>query len=73
MLFRSLSDRLRPMPDWVTDYVLVHELVHLVEATHSARFWQLVGRYPDAEKAQGYLEGYLAGARQSESLPDDVD
>ncbi len=68
-----LSDRLRPMPDWVTDYVLVHELVHLVEATHSARFWQLVGRYPDAEKAQGYLEGYLAGARQPESLPDDVD
>ena len=57
-----LSDRLRPMPDWVIDYVLVHELVHLVEPTHSARFWQLVGRYPDAEKAQGYLEGYLAGS-----------
>ena len=56
-----LSDRLQPMPDWVIDYVLVHELVHLVEPTHSARFWRLVGRYPDAEKAKGYLEGFLAG------------
>lgn len=56
-----LSHRLQPMPAWVVDYVLLHELAHLVEPTHSDRFWNLVGRYPAVEKAKGYLEGYLAG------------
>jgi len=56
-----VSDRLQPMPAWVVDYVLVHELVHLVEGTHSPAFWRLVAGYPQAERAQGFLEGYLAG------------
>jgi len=56
-----LSDRLQTMPAWVVDYVLVHELAHLVEATHSAAFWRLVAAYPQAERARGYLEGYVAG------------
>lgn len=56
-----LSARLRPLPSWVVDYVLLHELVHLVEPSHSARFWSLVGHYPQAERARGYLEGYQAG------------
>jgi predicted metal-dependent hydrolase len=59
-----LSHRLQPMPSWVVDYVLLHELAHLVEPTHSERFWRLVGRYPEADKAKGYLEGYLAGQGQ---------
>ncbi len=56
-----LSHRLQPMPSWVVDYVLLHELAHLVEPAHSEPFWSLVNRYPEAEKAKGYLEGYLAG------------
>jgi len=56
-----LSHRLQPMPAWVVDYVLVHELAHLVHGAHSAEFWALVDRYPDSAKARGYLEGYLAG------------
>jgi predicted metal-dependent hydrolase len=56
-----LSHRLQPMPAWVVDYVLVHELAHLVEPTHSAAFWRLVAGYPEADRAKAFLEGYLLG------------
>jgi predicted metal-dependent hydrolase len=70
--FIRLSHRLQPLPAWVVDYVLLHELAHLVEPSHSDRFWSLVSRYPAAEKAKGFLEGYLVGqGRQAE--PFDVD
>ncbi len=52
-----LSDRLETMPAWVVDYVLLHELAHLIEPSHDKRFWHWVDRYPQAEKAKGYLEG----------------
>ncbi len=55
-----LSSRLEPMPGWVVDYVLVHELAHLIEAGHSDRFWAWVDRYPQTEKAKGYLLGWSA-------------
>ena len=50
-----LSDSLLDMPGWVRDYVLVHELAHLLVPNHSPKFWALVGRYPLTERARGYL------------------
>ena len=57
-----ISERLRDAPGWVVDYVLVHELTHLLESGHDARFWAWVQRYPRAERAIGYLEGLSAAA-----------
>jgi len=56
-----LSSRLRGMPEFVVDYVLVHELAHLLEPSHDARFWALVHAYPQAERALGFLEGVEHG------------
>jgi predicted metal-dependent hydrolase len=50
-----ISDRLVDYPDWVIDYVIVHELAHLLESGHTLRFWSIVNRYPLAERARGYL------------------
>lgn len=52
-----LSDKLQGMPGWVVDYVLLHELAHLIEASHSAAFWRLLESYPHTETAKAYLEG----------------
>ena len=56
-----LTDRLVGMPEWVLDYVLLHELCHLVVAAHDARFRALLDRYPQAERAKGFLAGYDHG------------
>jgi len=57
-----LSSRMQGMPSWVVDYVLVHELAHLLVSGHGPRFWAEVEGYPRAERARGYLEGVAAAA-----------
>ena len=58
-----LSHRLQGMPDYVVDYVLLHELAHLLVPDHGERFWALLEAYPRTERARGYLEGVVAAAR----------
>ncbi|ANZ36095.1 metal-dependent hydrolase [Lentzea guizhouensis] len=57
-----VSERLRDVPPWVLDYVLVHELAHLLVPGHGKDFWEWVHRYPKSERAMGYLEGISAAA-----------
>ncbi|GAA2471612.1 M48 family metallopeptidase [Streptomyces thermolineatus] len=57
-----LSHRLQGMPEYVVDYVLLHELAHLLVPGHGPRFWELLEAYPLTERARGYLEGVVAAA-----------
>jgi predicted metal-dependent hydrolase len=50
-------------PPEIADYVVVHELAHLLVAGHGPQFWRYVERYPRCERARGYLEGVAATAR----------
>ncbi len=50
-----ISSRVAAEPSWVLDYVIVHELAHLDVPSHDAAFWQIVNRYPKAERARGFL------------------
>ena len=52
-----LSRRLQALPSYVVDYVLVHELGHLLVPHHGDEFWAWVDRYPRTERARGFLEG----------------
>lgn len=50
-----ISRRLARMPQWVEDYVIVHELAHLLQPNHGKKFKALLRRYPLSERAIGFL------------------
>jgi hypothetical protein len=50
------------MPGFVLDYVILHELAHLLSPGHGPDFWRLLEDYPRLERARGYLEGVAATA-----------
>jgi len=56
-----ISHQLAQGPRFVLDYVIIHELAHLLEANHGPHFWALVNRYPKTERARGYLMATAAG------------
>jgi len=69
-----ISDRVRGLPEYVVDYVLLHELAHLLVPNHGPEFWALLDAYPRTERARGYLEGYSrsegAGDQEPCTAPD---
>ncbi len=67
-----VSDRLRDVPGHVLDYVLLHELAHLLVPGHGPGFWRLLASYPRLERARGFLDG-LAHAEGLPPLVDDED
>ncbi len=58
-----ISDRLKGVPAWVVDHVLLHEVVHLVEPHHGERFRSLLDAHPMTQRAEGFLEGLEHAAR----------
>ncbi len=56
-----ISSRLRRVPAYVLDHVIVHELAHLVEAGHGPRFRALEDRFPRRERAEGFLDAMSLG------------
>lgn len=65
-----VSDRLRDVPDHVLDYVLLHELAHLLVPGHGPAFWRLLASYPRVDRARGFLDG-LAHAEGMPAAGDD--
>lgn len=55
-----ISDRLKGAPDYVLDYVLFHEAIHLQFFDHGAEFKALLSRFPLEDQAEAYLSGYEA-------------
>jgi len=66
-----LSNRLDDAPRYALDYILLHELVHLIVAGHGPDFKALLSVYPQLERAEGYLEGRQI--RLDEDLDEDLD
>tara|TARA_B110000879_G_C11151420_1_gene504803 strand:+ start:1400 stop:2188 length:789 start_codon:yes stop_codon:yes gene_type:complete len=55
----NLSTRLLMAPQWVLDYVIVHELAHMNEMNHSKKYWAIVEKvYPEYKKAEKWLKAY---------------
>jgi len=71
-----ISTRVKGMPSWVLDYVILHELTHLIHPGHSVEFWSLLESYPRTQRARGYLEGVAAApglARPGDAIDNLID
>ncbi len=68
-----ISRLIGDMPTWVRDYVIMHELAHLIEPRHNKKFHGIVDRYPLAERARGFLIAKGLEMYDSENSAEDSD
>jgi predicted metal-dependent hydrolase len=62
-----ISDRLKGVPGWVLDAVLVHELAHLLRLEHDALFHAYCARFPHMDASEHFLHGYALGLERARS------
>lgn len=58
-----ISERLINAPEYVLNYIIFHELIHLRVHAHDENFYEYLQRYTDQEKAEAFLEGYEIGVQ----------
>ncbi len=65
-----LNAALRPMPRWVLEAVVAHELAHVTHLDHSPAFWALLRRVcPETDRARAFLAGVSWLGHHWENLP----
>ena len=67
-----LSSRLATMPAYVIDYVLLHELAHLIVSGHGPEFDALLTDYPALVRAQAFLAGVSHADQHGREAGDDA-
>jgi Protein of unknown function DUF45 len=69
-----ISHHVKGMPEWVLDYVLLHELAHLIHPNHGPAFWAELDGYAPQERAKAFLDGAsFASARNIAGMGGDLD
>ena len=66
-----ISDRLKCAPSHALDFVLFHEGIHLEISAHGEGFREILARFPKAEIASAYLDGYEA-AETALAMPEEL-
>jgi predicted metal-dependent hydrolase len=64
-----ISERLINAPEYVLNYIIFHELIHLRVHAHDEYFYEYLQRYTDQEKAEAFLEGYEIGVQSESGFP----
>lgn len=61
-----ISERLITAPDYVLNYIIFHELIHLRVHAHDKNFYEYLERYTEQSRAEAFLEGYEIGSQSAD-------
>ena len=62
-----ISDRLIGAPNYVLNYIIFHELIHLRIPGHDQDFYNNLNRFTDQQKCEAFLEGFELGSQSGGS------